>query len=69
MTKCRYSVGQITADLEALPRQGDTSPSVCSRKSGASPYTIGGGTPQAITTLGRTLHSRGRNSVGLILAN
>jgi hypothetical protein len=67
--KCRYLANHIPLDPEALSRQGNTPPSVCSRRSCAPPHTIGGRTPQAITTLGRTLHSHGSGSAGLISAN
>jgi hypothetical protein len=64
-----FSQPDIPANPEALPRQGDPTLSVCSRRSGAPPHTIWGRTSQAITTLGRTLHSHRSNSARFILTN
>jgi hypothetical protein len=44
------SVGQVPADLEALPRQSCAAPIFCSGRLGPSPNSNGGGTTQAVTT-------------------
>jgi hypothetical protein len=47
------SVGQVPTDLEVLPRQSCAAPILCSGRLGPSPNSNGGGTTQAVTTMGR----------------
>jgi hypothetical protein len=67
MTKHDNSVGQIPTDFEALPQQSCATPILCGGRLGPPPSTNGGGTAQAITTMGRTIR-RGRGHTAGILS-
>jgi hypothetical protein len=66
-TKHGNSVGQIPADFEVLPWQSCATPILYSRRLGPLPSTNGGGTAQAITTMGRVVR-RGRGHTAGILS-
>ena len=68
MTKYGNSVGQIPADFEALPRQSCATPILCSGRLGPPLSTNGGGTTQAITTMGRVVHRSRGHTVGILPA-
>jgi hypothetical protein len=60
------SVGQVSAGLEALPRQSYAASILCSGRLGPPPNSNGGGTTQAITAMGRTVHRSGGHTAGII---
>jgi hypothetical protein len=62
------SVGQVSTDLEALPCQSCVAPILCSGRLGPSPNSNGGGTTQAVTTMGRTVHRIKGHTTGIISA-
>jgi hypothetical protein len=68
MTKHGNSIGQIPADFEALPRQSCATPILCGGRFGPPPSANGGGTPQAIATMGRVIHRSRGHTTGILPA-
>jgi hypothetical protein len=69
MAKCGNSVGQILADLEALPQQSSATSILRSGRFGPPPSADMGGTAQTVTTTGRTINRRGGHMTGILLAH
>jgi hypothetical protein len=60
------SVGQVPADLEALPQQSCATSILCSGRLGPPSSSNGGGATQAVPTMGRTVHRSRGHTAGII---
>jgi hypothetical protein len=60
------SVSQVPEHLELLPQQSCVAPILCSGRLGPPPNSYWGGTTQAVTTMGGTVHHNRGHTAGII---